>query len=429
MRSFLLICMICFTAAFASASNIPLPAPTGELTVQQAVEIALANSPALHGSAASIAAARARLAIAETASMPTVNLSGSMQRYSPVPGIISDDNDLTYNQYSMTLTGKYTLYDFGKTGDKVKQQEALLRTAEKDNAATTRSVVYVTKQAFFALLATMLDATVAREAVARYEVQLAKAKGFFEAGVKPKSDVTRAEVDLSQARLTLLKAESSVQRARVALNVAMGLAEAPDYTPVWKGGYSGTLEQLENLVARAYGMRPEVKSLAGKILAAEAALDLARKGDRPNLNLDTSYTKTGGETEMKDGWSVGLSMTMPLYNSGLTGKQAAEAAATLNQLKAQMATLRQTIFQEVNDAYLKMRDAAARIPVAERTVRLARENYEIAAGRYAAGVGNASEVTDAELSLTEAERTLAQAQYDVQTAEAYLQRIAGGSYE
>src|SRR5256886_12050924 len=49
------------------------------------------------------------------------------------------------------------------------------------------------------------------------------AKGFFEVGTRPKSDVARAEVDVANARVDLIRARNALRTARVALNTAMAI--------------------------------------------------------------------------------------------------------------------------------------------------------------------------------------------------------------
>jgi len=52
---------------------------------------------------------------------------------------------------------------------------------------------------------------VAEEAVRQFQKHLEQAKGFYEVGTKPKFDVTKAEVDLSNAKLGLIKSGSSLK--------------------------------------------------------------------------------------------------------------------------------------------------------------------------------------------------------------------------
>jgi outer membrane protein len=102
-----------------------------------------------------------------------------------------------------------------------------------------------------------------------------------------------------------------------------------------------------------------------------------------------------------------------------------ESKANLNVLTANEESLRQTVFLDVQQAYLNLKQAEDSIPTAELGVKQAEENFDIANGRYAAGVGNPIEVTDAEISLLSAKLSHIQALYDYKVAQASLEKAMG----
>ena len=71
-------------------------------------------------------------------------------------------------------------------------------------------VVFGVKQAYYTLLQAEKNRDVAIETVKLTRDQLDQAKGFFDAGVKSKYDVTSAEVNLSNAKLAQIRAENAV---------------------------------------------------------------------------------------------------------------------------------------------------------------------------------------------------------------------------
>jgi len=102
-----------------------------------------------------------------------------------------------------------------------------------------------------------------------------------------------------------------------------------------------------------------------------------------------------------------------------------EARANVNVLKANEESLKQTIFLEIQEAYLTLRAAEEAIPTAKLGVEQAQENLDIANGRYTAGVGNPIEVTDAEVGLTNARTYHIQAFYADKVAQASLEKAMG----
>ena len=88
---------------------------------------------------------------------------------------------------------------------------------------------------------------------------MAKAKGFYAAGSRPKSDVTKAEVDLGNAELALVEAESNIEIARASLLNAMGVAETRTFE-----------------VREAYREVPADAELGAEATALAAAQEAAR---------------------------------------------------------------------------------------------------------------------------------------------------------
>ena len=69
----------------------------------------------------------------------------------------------------------------------------------------TDQIVFTVKQAYYGVLQAKCKGMFRGDTVKQFDQHLEQAKGFFEAGTKPKFDVTKAEVDLSNAKLNLIR--------------------------------------------------------------------------------------------------------------------------------------------------------------------------------------------------------------------------------
>jgi outer membrane protein TolC len=238
--------------------------------------------------------------------------------------------------------------------------------------------------------------------------------------------VIKAEVDVSTAKLNLIKAENDFRIAVVNLNNTMGIPEAPEYTLSEDLSFEKYGITFEEALARAYENRPDMKSIVAKRQASEVSVDSAMTGYYPFLTGNASYNWAGGRPDQIDhGWSVGAVISVPIFSGFLTKYQVEEAKANLNVLRANEESLRQTVFLEVQQAYLILRAAEEAIPTAKLGVEQAQENLDIANGRYTAGVGNPIEVTDAEVSLASARLAHIQTLYADKVAQAGLEKAMG----
>jgi len=355
---------------------------------------------------------------------PYNNYSGDLNTTS-LPIRVTAPSTAPYNNYSSYLNLTQNIYDFGKTADQVKIQSLYRDSSRQDLGNVTSQTVFYVKQAYFSLLQVIKNWEVAVETVKQFQQHLDQAKGFFEVGTKPKFDVTKAEVDLSNAKLNLLTAENNVKIARVNLNNAMGLPEAPDYTIEDNLAYQPYEISFEEALKRAYAERPDLLSILLKRESQLKAVDLAKTGYYPYLTGTANYGFESRDFPLDRGWTVGAQLTFPIFSGHSTRYQVEEARASLDVLKANEEALRQSIYLDVKQSYLNLQVAKDQISTAELTVRQAHENLDLANGRYAAGVGNPIEVTDAAVAQANAKTAYIAALYNYKIAKASMEKAMG----
>ncbi|MEW5744650.1 MAG: TolC family protein [Nitrospirota bacterium] len=396
------------------------------LTLEQCVAIALRSHPAIAAAGSSVEAVRSRIGQAAASYYPQIDLSAGY-----------DTSDFTSRSGSRTIVGRNSefsgtaalrqnLYDFGRTSTQVRIQRFTFDASRMDLKDVTDQIVLNVRESYYGVLRADRNREVAREVVKQFGQHLEQAKGFFEVGLKPKFDVTKAEVDLSTARLDQIRAENSYRIAWVTLRNAMGIPTAPEFRVEDSLSFAKYDISLDSAVARAYANRPDLQSTLFQGRAAEQSVELARKGYYPTVSGSASYSASGERTPLDDGWSVGAVVSFPLFNGFLTRSQVDEARATLDVVRANEQSLRQLILLEIQQAYLNLNEAEERIGAAELTVRQARENLDIATGRYDAGVGDPIEVTDALIAFRNAETAYNGALYDYKVAQANIERAMGG---
>jgi TolC family type I secretion outer membrane protein len=421
----LLLFLVCFEVCFGSllpaVAGAEEPIRKGEmLDLQRCIAIALSRHPAIQAAAGTLRAGESRIGQARSGYYPQLNGSAGYSRTNPTTSA-----GQVYDSYSSNLSLSQNLYDFGKTATQVKIQELNRDSSRSDLDHIRTQVSFGIKQSYFGLLQAGRNRDVSREVAKQFQQHLDQARAFFEVGTKPKFDVTKAEVDLSNAKLNLIKAENAFRLARVALNNAMGLPEAPDYEVADQFSFQRVEIDLDETIRKAYDRRPDLKATAVKRKSLEQGIELARKGYYPSVTGNAGYGWGGGSFPLDQGWNVGAQLNVPLFNGFSTKYQVTEAQANLDVLAADEALLRQTIDQDVRQAWLNLQEAADRNAAAELIVRQAMENLELANGRYASGVGSPIEVTDALVAASNAKTAQISALYDYKLAQSSLEKAAG----
>jgi TolC family type I secretion outer membrane protein len=407
------------------------------LTLNRCLDIALQQQPALIASQFTIRAGESRVGEAQSAYYPQVNASGGYSRTKPISsgsngsssfsGVGSSGGSGSFDQYTGSATVSQTIFDFGKTPTQVRIQKLNLDASRSDFDATRAQTILSVKQAYYGVLQSQRNLEVAKETVAQFSQHLDQAKGFYEVGVKPKFDVTKADVDLSNARLNQITADNALRIARVTLNNTIGLPDAPEYSVEDSLAYTKRDITLSQAIETAFKNRPELQANDLRVKASEESIELAKKGYFPVVTGNAAYTRasTTEASFREEGWNAGVTVTFPIFSGFLTRHQVAESTALFNAARANYDVLRQNVILEVQQAALNLRAAADRIPTAELAAQQATENLEIANGRYAAGVGNPIEVTDAQVTYTNARTAYTQALYDYNVASANLDKATG----
>lgn len=420
---------------FVPCLALAQPIAEGEqLTLSRAIEIALANQPTIRAGQSQVRVNEARIGQAQANYYPQLAYTADYSRISPASSSnrvftagsgTSVSTGGAYDQYTTGVGLNQLVYDFGKTGSQVKAQRFSTEASRFDLQNIRQVVVFNVRQSYYALLAGQRLTTVAQESVKGFQHHLDQARGFFDVGLRPKFDVTKAEVDLGSARLGLIKAENLVRLSRVTLNNNLGLTDVPEYRVEEILSFERYMLPFDEALRKAYEQRPDLLSIRAQKEASREQVNVAKKNYFPVLTGNASHTYAGTSFPLDHGWQFGLELNFPIFSGFLTTYQVAEARSTYDVVSANEAKLRQSALLEVQQTYLSLREADESVQTTDLTVRQARENLDLAQGRYDAGVGNPIEVSDALVAYATAQGNYISALYNYKTASAGIEKAIG----
>jgi len=416
----------CLFSPLGAVKNQPIT--KGEtLTLARCIEIGLEKQPSILAARGTVDADRSRVREAQSAYFPEIDWTTTVGRSSSgrQSSLGFGTQSGTFNSYSTGVTLNQTITEFGRTAAQVSINRYAFEASKTDLDNTTETVVFNVKQAYFGVLVAQRNRDVAAQAVKQSQLHLDQAQGFYDVGLKSMFDVTQAQVILSNAKLNSIKAENAVKRAASLLNQAIGVVDAPEYTLEDNLAYQKYALSFDDALARAYQTRPDLRSQAARRQAAQSAISLARSNFFPILSGTAGYDYAGNAFPLSRGWNLGLTLSFPIFSGFLTTYQVEEARANLSVQTADEDILRQSIYVDVQQAYLSLAEAEDLIPVAELGVKQAQENLDIANGQYAEGLGNPVTVSDAEVSLVTAQVSYYGALYEFKIAQASLEKAMG----
>src|SRR5579884_3664957 len=429
--------------AIPAVPPVPSPGPGAPLTLAQAVSMALQQNLQLRQAALQVAVSRAQLAQAQAATWPTVGVTAG---YSPVFGITSGPSTLSgtitipgagvtsqpfvaqvpttagTTPWLVELRLSYPLYTGNALQDQIAIAQASLRAAEAALSALANQIVLQARQAYYAMQLAQGQVAAAQRAVAAAQENVRVTQARVRAGTSPQFDLLQAQVLLAQQQQTLTAQRANVITAQQQLNVVLNQAIVASVAPATPLGLPAPPEDVEALVRQALQTRPELAQVQAQEQAAQAAIDLAAAGLRPNVSL------TGGPqivtsditTRAPVTWAAGIQMTLTIFDGGVT-------RAKIEQARQQLAVAqtREAIEQLVRTAYVSMQSSAEQLRSAETALVAAREALRIANVRFQAGVGTQLEVVTAEQNLASADLGVVQAEYTYNLALAQIQQAVG----
>ena len=429
------------TAADPMTPRDPLPAPAGlrfitppaiadrELGIEESVAIALANQPTIQNRVSAYVAAQQRVAQALSPLLPQVSglWTAFQQKSVNQVTIASTGANVTLNtinlQTQATVTASQLLFDFGKNWAATDVAKANSEFARESVELQKDLIALAVKQSYYNLLLASRLVVVNAQAVDRADLNLRSAKGFFEVGTRPKFDVTRAEVDVANARVSLIRAQNLVSLSRIALNTGMGIAINAPIRIVDTLAYEPFMVDRDSLVAEALRRRAEYRQAKYQVDAAEATLRQNFRNFFPDVIASGTYG--AARADMNEIYSYGLQLSWSIFDGGNKVARYKEAKALLDASKANVRDTELTIWQQVEQAYVNLISAEEQIGAAQKAVESAQENFRLSQGRFDAGVGTIIELTDAQLALTQAQSTQAVALTDYRLSIAQLERNLG----
>jgi outer membrane protein TolC len=391
--------------------------------LDQVVRIAVARHPQVSQADAETQAAAARKGQAQSPYYPAIDLAAG---YSYFHGFSSSTGqNFSTTTYSTQGRLSQILTDFGRTGAQVGRSAALLSSARETGISVREDVAFFAKVAYYNILRAQRILSVNRDTVRQRETLLRQAQAFYDAGIRARIDVARAEANLFQARAQLTGAENDLRVSRITLLNQMGIDGPRNFEikdTLAAESIPGTLEEW---IGTAEAGRADLKALVERERAAEMALRAARAGNYPVLTGNGEYGYANEELPLEQTYNVSVQLSVPLFTGFLVREQVAEARANLDAARYAVTDFRRQIRLRIEQAALSMRAASEQTEARRKEKEASEENLRLATGRYEVGAGDIIEMIDAQVQMTNSDTNLIAALYDYSVTIATLLRQIG----
>ena len=409
-------------------------------SLEDAVNYALQNYPAVRASLEQGNAARAGIALARAQYLPFLNgvYQDSRATQNQVPGIwlpttitptvegpIGGYSGQSYWGSQVAAFFSWEPVDFGLRPALVGQARSAAEKSSADLAVTRLQVATAVGNYFFAALASHQAVLSAQANVERWQVFNQSVHTLVDNTLRPGVDGSRADAQLALAKTQLYQAQQAEQAALATLAALMGTAGAELRLDT---GKLLDLPSVDSLAGVAPGANPFAQDQMAAVRQVQAQEKVLNRTDYPRFFLQAEGLGRGSEIPnngsaignangllpARGNWVAGLTITFPnVFDFKALGAEKQMAKANERSQQAFYDKTIQDLTGQVQSALTQLKSAQL---VAQQTpieLAAARASETQSRARYDASLATLVEVADAEGLLAQAEMDDAVARLNV----------------
>lgn len=300
--------------------------------------------------------------------------------------------------------------------------------AAKLTAQDAREMVVLTVgNAYLLCIADAARIDAVKAELAQAKLSLDQATDSHNAGVSPRLDVLRAQVDYRNEQQTLISATNQVAKDKIALARAIGLPLDQAIRLTDTEPYAA-LDNLDPAAAFAEALknRKDLAAADQQVAAARAARTAARADQLPTVKVAGDFGDIGETPNHSHGtYSATGTISMPILQLAKTRGEEEVAGAQMEQAIDKQADLVQQVNAQIRDSILDIQSAAKLVEAAKSNVDLADQELSEARQRFQAGVSDNLPVSQAQSSVEQANDQYIAALYQHNAAKLSLARAMG----
>jgi outer membrane protein len=424
------------------------------LSLEQALKIALANNRSLKSARQNLRAANFGVSKAVTEFFPRITFNTQLTRF--------DDWTLSQmnfqeqlppefrvgffptpkNSYISGLSITQPIYNGGKLWANLGSAKALRSAGDHLLEETTQDVILKTKAAYFDLLKAEELLKLRQDFLTSAKNNLKSVEAKLEVGLRSRSDVLRWEVQVASEEGNLVEAENLFESAQENLKNLLGVDIPYDVrlTDLPDGKIERAKRLFENFPERdltplieewyqvAVRNNPTVGMISSQVAVQKNLVKMAWGEFQPSFNFAYEYGWQRDKDVYLNGqtnWSATVVMSIPLYTSLYNFSNLGQARANLNKAKAEKEDYLLNLKVALTNAILNAKAAFLTIDIAHKGMLSAEENFKIIKDKFDLGLASNIDLLDAQIVYNTSRMDEINALYDYLIALAQVDRVIG----
>jgi multidrug efflux system outer membrane protein len=335
--------------------------------------------------------------------------------------------------FRTTLDAAFELDVWGRLRRATEAARAELLASEETRRAVLLTLVSDVATAYFDLLDLDEEMVVGRRSVESRAESLRVLRARAREGITSDLDVRRAEGELAAASAIIPDLERQITQTENRLSALLGRNPGPIARGHSLLTHRVPLGVPAGLPSALLDRRPDVRLVEQQLVAANARIGEAKAAFFPQIRLTGLYGVESADLSMlftgpARVWSLGPSISVPIFDFGRNQARLDFAQARRNEALVQYQQVIQVAFREVEDALIAHRKHREELAELETQVTANREAVRLAKLRYFNGIGTLLDVLDAERQFFSAELAATRTRHDQLVTLVQIYKALGGGW-
>lgn len=335
------------------------------------------------------------------------------------------------------FAGAFTLTQPIFMGGMIKAMNDITHYAENAAIAMKNSVVqdviFGVDQAYWTVVSLREKKRLAESFVALVDSLRGNVQALLDEGMATKADLLTVQVNLNQAKIAQTKVDNGLSLSRMALAQICGLPVNTEMSLEDEGG-SASLHQTapqEVNMSDVFARRSDLEVIRQSINVLGSREKLALGIMLPKIAAVGMYSFSnpnvnhGFEKKFGGGFSVGATVTIPLWHWGRDYNHYRATKATTNAQRMMLEDLEEKVQLQVSQAQYSFGEAQKTYRMTLDNMASAEENLRSAQLGYQEGVLTTDDVIAAQTAWLAANSEKIDAQIAIRLCDVYLSKVLG----
>lgn len=403
-------------------------------TLQDCIDYAMENNITLQKSKLQKETATEELKGAKAALLPTLSASTNQSiGYQPwkdagmsyvTNGTVNTKVDKTSYNGSYSLSGQWTVWNGNRNYNTIKRDKLSEEQAELSAKETANSIQERIAQIFAQILYLDESVKVSEQTLETSKKNEERGQEMVNVGKMSKADLAQLSAQRANDEYLIVEAKSQLMNYKLQLKQLLEITDNEPFEvaipEIGDDLILATIPEMQTVYEQALMGRPEIERSQLAIKSSGVSVSLAKAGWMPSVSLTggittstNSLSSNGWGTQMKSNMnsSLGLGVTMPIYDGRSTKTSVNKAKIQQLQAQLDLQDLQKTLYSDIQQFWLNAWTNQQKYVAAKSSVESAQQSYDLLSEQFRLGLKNIVELMSGKDKLLSAQQNQLQSKY------------------